>query len=108
MPTWKPASTVFQGGTQQIEAMKGKRVRTTRPLLSARLHDPVNSRDQTTDLARGAVGLVANPLKDDLLIAYPKLASTVVSTLDALMRSGAFLVVVVNGPTFKAAFEVET
>jgi len=107
MKTWKAASIVFQGGTQQINALRGKRVRTKAVLSSARVYDPVYNRQETTDLQRGAVGFVSNPLADDLLIAFPKQEHTQPSSLEALMRNCMFYVVVVSGPTFKTQFDVE-
>ncbi len=107
MKTWKAVSAVFQGGTQQINALRGKRVRTKAVLTAARVHDPIYNRQETTDLQRGAVGFVSNPLDDEVLIAFPKQEHTQPSSLEALMRNCMFFVVVINGPTFKAQFEVE-
>jgi hypothetical protein len=107
MKTWKPASALFQGGAQQINALKGKRVRATSNLTSARLYDPTHDRQETTTIQRGATGFISNPLGSDLLIAYPKQEYSQTASLDALMRNCMFFVVVVNGPTFKARFEVE-
>lgn len=107
MKTWKAASAVFQGGTQQINALKGKRVRATSTLTSARVYDPIYNRQDTTTIQRGAIGFVSNPLGSDVLIAYPKQEHAQAASLDALMRNCMFFVVVVNGPTFKAQFEIE-
>ncbi len=107
MKTWKAASAVFQGGTQQINALRGKRVRTKAVLSSARVYDPIYNRQETTDLQRGTVGFVSNPLADELLIAFPRQEHTRPNSLEALMRNCMFFVVVINGPTFKAQFDVE-
>jgi hypothetical protein len=107
MKTWKAASTVFQGGTQQINTLKGKRVRSNSVLLSARVYDPIYNREETATIPRGAIGFVSNPLGNELLIAYPKQEHTQTGSLEALMRNCMFFVVVINGPTFKAQFDVE-
>jgi hypothetical protein len=107
MKTWKAVSAVFQGGSQQINALRGKRVRTKAALSSARVYDPVYNRQETTDVQRGAVGFVSNPLADELLIAFPKQEHTQSGSLEALMRNCMFYVVVINGPTFKDQFDVE-
>jgi hypothetical protein len=107
MKAWKAASTVFQGGTQQINALRGKRVRAKSVLNSARVYDPIYNRQDTTTIQRGAVGFISNPLADELLIAFPKQEPAQSNSLEALMRNCMFFVVVINGPTFKAQFEIE-
>lgn len=107
MKSWKAASTFFLGGTQQINSLKGKRVRSTSVLTSARVYDPIHNRPDTATIERGAIGFVSNPLDNELLIAYPKQEHAQVVSLDALMRNCMFFVVVVNGPTFKDKFEIE-
>jgi hypothetical protein len=107
MKTWKAASAFFQGGTQQINSLKGKRVRSTSVLSSARVYDPIYNRQDTATIERGTIGFVSNPLGSELLIAYPKQEYAQNASLDALMRNCMFFVIVVNGPTFKDKFEVE-
>ena len=107
MKTWKAASALFQGGTQQVNSLKGKRVRSTSVLTSARVYDPIYNRPDTATIECGKIGFVSNPLGNELLIAYPKQEHTQIVSLDALMRNCMFLVVVVNGSTFKDRFEVE-
>jgi hypothetical protein len=107
MKTWKAAAAFFQGGAQQINSLKGKRVRSTSVLTSARVYDPIHNRPDTATIERGAIGFVSNPLGNELLIAYPKQEHAQAVSLDALMRNCMFFVVVVNGLTFKDKFEVE-
>jgi hypothetical protein len=107
MPTWKPVAAVFHGGTQQLTALKGKRVRTKSALLSARVYDPVHHSQTTTSIALGSIGFVANPLEDNILIAFAKQPSAQYASLEALSRGNAFIVIVVNAPTFKAQFDIE-
>jgi len=107
MKGWKAASMVFQGGKQQINDLRGKRVRTKVILTSARVYDPIWNRLDTATIQRGSVGFVSNPLADDLLIAFPKQEHTQSNSLEALMRNCMFFVVVINAPTFKTQFEVE-
>lgn len=107
MKMWKAASSVFQGGTHQINALKGKRVRAKSILSYAHVYDPVDNRHETTTIQSGVVGFVSNPLGMDLLIAYPKENHMSSESLVTLMRNCMFFVVVVNGVTFRAQFEVE-
>ena len=109
MSKWKPAASVFFGGTNQIQAIKGKKVRTRVPLLNIRVYDPNNSRIETFSLNKGAIGLVANPHPNhpELLIAFPLNSVLEPTTLDNLMKSGQFKVIIVNEPTFKMQFEIE-
>lgn len=111
MSTWKPASSVFSGGTEQVKALKGRRVRARASLLQILLHNPAQREQETFDIRAGATGWVANPhptMSDCLLIAFPANASLQPANLDALVRAGAFKVAVINGPTFKLQFEIES
>src|ERR1700751_3854648 len=107
MKTWRAASAFFQGGTQQINSLKGRGVQSTSVLPPARVYDPIHNRSDTATIERGAIGFVSNPLGNELLIAYPKQEHAQAISLDVLMRNCMFFVVVVNGPTFKDKFEVE-
>ena len=107
MTTWKPASSVFLGGTQQIKSLVGTRVRTRMPLLSCALFDPIHGTQETIDLPRGSMGYVANPHGQWLLIAFPSPPAVLPSSLAELQRLGSFKVVMVNEPTFKLQFDVE-
>ena len=107
MIRWKRASAVFQGGTEQVLALRGARVRTRAALLGMPINVVEGTPPQATDVPAGSVGLVANARGADILIALPKALGMPVTTLDAFMRSGAFTVVRINWPTFRAQFEVE-
>ena len=109
MKNWKPASAVFFGGTSQIVAIKGRRVRPKTALFSAALFDPIHNRHNTVDLKAGSIGFVANPHPQApaLLLAFPQLPMAAATTLEALMRGPAVNVVVINEPTFRMQFEVE-
>ena len=61
MLNWKPAFSVFQGGTQQVKALIGKRVRVKQNLYSAAIYDSIHKKHNTTDLKKGAIGVIANP-----------------------------------------------
>ena len=108
MAIWKKASAVFAGGTEQMKKIKGRRVR-ARVNLEIALFDPINGKQATTKLNTGDIGIVSNPhpTKFDFLLAFPNKGTAVVTSLESLMRSGDFRVVVVNEPTFKAQFEIE-
>jgi hypothetical protein len=107
MPTWKPASAVFLGGTQQIKALIGARVRNRVHLGSVPLFDPIHHKQATTELIAGTVGFVANPNGANLLLAFASAPGQIPASLAQLQRTGNFRVVVVNEPTFKLQFEVE-
>ena len=107
MPTWKPASAVYPGGTQAIKALVGARVRLRGHLHSAPLFDPIHNTHATIALSPGTVGFVANPAGANLLIAISSLPGPAPTSLAQLQRTGHFKVVVVNEPTFKHQFEVE-
>ena len=108
MAIWKKASSVFAGGTEQVKKLKGRRIRALVNLELA-IYDPINGKQAITAISQGETGLVSNhhPTTFDFLLAFPSNTSTLVTSLDALMRTGKFKVVVVNEPTFKAQFEIE-
>lgn len=111
MSTWQPASSVFSGGTQEIKALLGRRVRTTASISGLLVYDPnpAQKKHETFDLSHGRVGFVghSSPQRHDLLVAFPINRSSNPPSLEALSRSGSFKVVVVNAPTFKHKFEIE-
>lgn len=109
MSDWKPASSVFYGGTTQIQAIKGRRVRARVPLLEFNVFDENHPGVEKYSLHPGAIGLIASPHPDypALLIAFSTDSALVLTTLDALARSGRFKVVEVNEPTFKLQFDIE-
>ena len=106
MAGWRSAAAAFQGGTQQINGMKGKRVRARSSLFSANLFDPINNRQETTTIQAGAIGFVTNPHGACLLVAFSKDGKPC-PNLEALTRTHQFFVVIINEPTFKATFEIE-
>ncbi len=108
MPIWKNASVVFLGGTEQVKQLYGRRVRARVPLQLS-LYDPINNRQETTQIAAGTIGLVSrpHPTKFDFLIAFAKKPIAPVTTIEKLMQGGDFKVVMVNEPTFKQQFEIE-
>lgn len=109
MKTWQKAVTVFHGGSQQVKAFHGKRVRASRILeLQAYPADPAKP-DAQISIAAGAIGFVGYPYPhgNELLLAFPKNPKQPVASIDELTRSKPFFVARVNEPTFKAWFEVE-
>jgi hypothetical protein len=110
MAQWIPVGWDFDGSTEGIRRLRGKRVRTKGALHGAVVYDPVNTgQQQNFDVAAHTVGFVANPHPNmqDLLIAVPTAPNTLANSLDSLARSNAFKVVVVNAPTFRLQFEFE-
>jgi hypothetical protein len=111
MATWQQASKVFTGGTLQVKELKGRKVRTTYPIQGLLVYDPdpASKQQQTLDLRRGALGLVANPhpTRDEILIAFLNDPAKAPGSLTAL-RYGEFKAVSVNVPTFRLRFEVES
>ena len=104
---WRPASTVFLGGTREGLALKGRKVRNRVALLSSPLYDPINHSNRKHDVSANSIGILANAIGDQLLIVYPKSPSIQPSTMDALMRTNSFFVITVNWPTFRIQFDVE-
>ena len=107
MSGWRITSAVFNGGTEEIKRLIGKRVRTKRDLLDFPLHDPARPLPGKRTVPSGAIGFVANPYRDGVLLAFPDKPGAACMTLDALARQHAFYVVFVNQPTFKSQFEIE-
>ena len=109
MPIWKNAVTVFSGGTEQIKQLKGRRVRCKAP-IQLNLYDPINNKQESAAIAPGSIGIVSNhhPTQFYLLIAFDMRPSATVTTLENMMRGGNFRVFMVNEPTFKFQFEVES
>jgi ABC-type uncharacterized transport system ATPase subunit len=110
MSVWKKASAVFQGGTQQIKSFKGKRVKVISSLSGINIYDSISHIPKTTSLKSGSIGFISNPHPQqmaDLLIVFPKSANKIIRDLDSLTRSGDFIVVHINSPTFKQQFEIE-
>ena len=107
MNRWRPASTVFLGGTKEGLALKGRKVRNRVALFSSALYDPIHHSNQTRDVPANSVGLLANAIGEQLLIAYSKMPGVQPTTLDALMRSNSFFVITVNWPTFRVQYDIE-
>ena len=96
----------FHGGSQQANSLVGKRVR-NHSSISCTLFDPINNTQKTVDIGRNSTGIMANPVVDHLLSAYPTKASTPITTLEALQRSNQFFVIRINWATFRTQFEIE-
>lgn len=110
MNIWKKASGIFHGGTQQIKSLRGKRVKVATNMESINIYDAISHIPKTTNLKAGTIGFISHhhPVNmGDLLIAIPKSTNKVVRDLDSLTRSGNFIVVQINSPTFKQQFEIE-
>lgn len=109
MPIWKNAAAVFTGGTEQIKQLKGRRVR-CKAQIQLNLYDPINNKQETAVIAAGSIGIVSNhhPTQFCLLIAFDMRPSASVTTLESIMRGGRFNVFMVNDPTFKMQFEIES
>ncbi len=111
MAAFKHAKFTFKGGTAAIKALVGTRVRVRQRMESALLFDPIQNTQKTTDIKLGAIGFVTNPHPqqlDMLLVAFPPDGSTAPATLAALTRTNKFSVIVVNSPTFKEWFDIES
>src|SRR4051812_11687597 len=110
MTQWIPVGWDFDGSTEGIRRLQGKRVRNRSALLAAGVYDPINpAARETYDVPAQTTGFVANPHPNlrDLLVAVPAGANQLAGSLDALARSGNFKVIVVNAPTFRLQFEWE-
>ncbi len=106
---WKDASKVFLGGTEQIKALYGKRIRAKTSLQGANVFDPAATKPQTINIAKDWIGFVArpHPTRFNFLLAFPTDQSKVPSTIEGL-KAGTFKVVEINEPTFKLQFQVES
>lgn len=105
---WQPGAMAFIGGTAEALKLKGRRVKNQVPLYGCSLYDPIQHSDKKIDLPLGTVGVIANAVMDELLVAYPIAPIPVEPTLDCLTRSGSFHVIRVNWPTFRMQFQVES
>ena len=107
---WRPAASVFHGGTEQIKSLKNRRVRTRTPLLQVALNEPTARIPRTTSLPAGSIGLVAGPhleRQDELLVVFPIAPHALPPTIDRCVRPGTFQVGIFNAPTFRHQFEIE-
>ena len=104
---WRPASAVFLGGTKEGLALKGRTVKNRVFLLSSPLYDPINHKNEKRDVHANSVGLIANAVGDELLVAYPKTPGAVPTTLDTMPRSNAIFVIKINWPKFRMQFDIE-
>jgi hypothetical protein len=81
MIRWRPASTVFWGGTQEALALKGRKVKNRVALLSSPLYDPISHKDERRDILANTIGLLVNAIGDELLVAYPQIPGMVLPNL---------------------------
>ena len=104
---WQPGATAFIGGTAEALKLKGRRVKNQVPLYGCSLYDPIQPSDKKIDLPLGTVGVIANALMDEFLVAYPIAPVPADPTLEGLIRFGSFHVIRVNWPTFRMQFQIE-
>lgn len=105
---WTPVSDVFEGGTEAVRALIGKRVRSTSS-TSYFGYDGVAQVLTTPDAVRkGEEGFIANPWHTSVLIAMPAGSFPRLASLDQLMRSGKFRVLAVDWNEFARRFEIDT
>jgi len=107
MVKWRQASAVFLGGTKEGLALKGRKVKNRVALLSSPLYDPIHHSHEKRDVHANSVGVLANAIGEQLLIAYSKTPGVLPTTLESLMRSNSFFVITVNWPTFRMQFDIE-
>ena len=109
---WRHADTLFIGGSEQVKALTGRRVRARCALLGANVYDPDNGPSKKIDVAMWSSGFVANPhpTRADVLIALPRphTPGAQATTLEELTRRGGFDVIFVNYRTFREQFDIET
>lgn len=104
--TWKPASSVFHGGTVGVQNLFGKRVRVRRQLSANQFLGAERPLGQPISMNVGRLGFVGRPVDDKIVLAFSKHPEPLPASLDLLMR-GRFDSVLVNWPTFRSQFEVE-
>ena len=105
---WQPGATAFIGGTAEALKLKGRRVKNQVPLYGCSLYDPIQHSDKKIDLQPNTIGVIANALMDEFLVAYPISPVSAEPTLEGLTRSGSFHVIRVNWPTFRMQFQIES
>ncbi|MGD9853092.1 MAG: hypothetical protein AB7T38_17735 [Nitrospirales bacterium] len=74
---------MFLGVTKEALPLKGRKVRNRVALLSSLLSDPIRHSNERRDLPANAVGLLANAIGEQLLIAYSKTPDAQGTTLEA-------------------------
>lgn len=107
MIKWKPASVVFLGGTKEALGLKGRKVKNRVALFSSPLYDPVHHKNNTVDVKASSIGILANAIGNELLVAYSITPGVAPASLEALMRTNTFFVIKVNWPTFRMQFDIE-
>ena len=106
---WKLAGTLFRGGTLEVRALLGKRVRARRLLSGCRLFDPSGREHETTDIvmaAEGLIGYVPTGQLDQILLVFPIERGVRLLSLDQAARQ-RIQSVLINWPTFRDAFDID-
>src|SRR5829696_3771433 len=98
---WRPAETVFMGGTEAALRLTGKRVRICRTRMGAYTSEP-NGPGRKIDLIAGQLGFIGYVPADAqelLTIAFPR-SGHLPESLDQLVCEPSFAMRV-NWPTFR-------
>ena len=105
---WRPVSSVWTGGTNELLKFKGARVRVART-CSPLLNDPTaRTPPKQVSLPAGRVGILTEARMLDIYVAFLNDATAQVTSRDALLRTPKEVFAVrLNWPTFKAQFEIE-
>jgi hypothetical protein len=105
---WVPADRVFRGGTEEVKALYGRRVRSRMPVAPNRFHGVDMRAGDPVALPALTVAFVGRPVRDMVVLAVPTPPVVPGLTLAMLERRGVFTAVLVNWPTLRTAFEIET
>lgn len=106
---WKLAGSIYRGGSQEVRALLGKRVRARTAMSACRVYDPIGHKQETTDialLAEGLVGHVPAGQFDQVLLAFPAEHGARLTSLEQAARH-KIRSILVNWPTFRANFDID-
>lgn len=102
---WRQAHTVFEGGTDAVHSLFGRRVRVLHQ-MTLNQYVPQGLSDRPAfEVAIGQQGFVGRPVNLDIVVVFPIVQTPFPAGIKALM-SKDFASVLVNWPTFRAQFEV--
>jgi len=106
---WKPASLVFEGGTEEVRALIGHRVRARRDvqLFSFLGSEARNPLGPPVKMARGEMAFVANPYETMVVLALPGAKASLPDTLKALTSKGNFRVLCADWSELRTSFDIE-
>jgi hypothetical protein len=112
MGNWFSVSQVFQGGTQQVVELAGKKVKANTSIPSVRLFDVVHpNKIESKPIPVGLIGWLTGPNRNanqpEVLIAFPNDPKIPPQSLRELERKSDFYVISIDEVNFKDRFYIE-